>query len=112
MVVSSDTTDLLSPIEPPKKSSSKYFRWVAAKKKNKFSIVEIEKTAMILQAMGKALLRNSGLSHDGPLSPSASGHADDFGRSEGGEAVHECDAELDFCGLAVGGEPLERHWSE
>ena len=33
--------------------------------------------------------------------PSASGHANDLGRSEGREAVHESDADLDFCGLTV-----------
>jgi hypothetical protein len=37
-----------------------------------------------------------------PLSPSGSGHANDLGRSEGREAVHERDAYLDFCSLAVG----------
>lgn len=36
-----------------------------------------------------------------PLSPPSSFHADDLGRSEGREAVHECNADLDFGGLAV-----------
>ncbi len=37
-----------------------------------------------------------------PLSPSGSGHADDLGRSEGREAVHQGDAYLDFRSLTVG----------
>ena len=37
-----------------------------------------------------------------PLSPSGSGHADDLGGAEGVEAVDECDADVDFGGLAVG----------
>lgn len=44
-----------------------------------------------------------------PLSPSGSGHADDLGRSEGREAVHQGDAYLDFRSLTVwvsGGDTL------
>ena len=37
-----------------------------------------------------------------PLSPLGSGDAFDLGGAECIEAVHECDADLDFCGLAVG----------
>ena len=37
-----------------------------------------------------------------PLSPSGSGRADDLGGAEGIEAVDECDADVDFGGLAVG----------
>lgn len=37
-----------------------------------------------------------------PLSPAASGHAFDLGGAEFVEAVHECDADVDFGGLAVG----------
>lgn len=37
-----------------------------------------------------------------PLSPSRSGHADDLGGAESIEAVDECDADVDFGGLAVG----------
>ena len=36
-----------------------------------------------------------------PLSPLASGHANDLGGAEGVEAVHKVDADLDFGGLAV-----------
>jgi len=36
------------------------------------------------------------------LSPLASAHTNDPGRSRGREAVHQCDADLDFGGLAVG----------
>ena len=48
-----------------------------------------------------ALLRNSGLRHDFPLSPLASCHANDLGGAEGVEAVDEGDADLDFGGLTV-----------
>jgi hypothetical protein len=37
-----------------------------------------------------------------PLSPLTLCHADDLGGAKGVEAVHECDADLDFGGLAVG----------
>ena len=37
-----------------------------------------------------------------PLSPLASGHANDFGGAECVEAVDEGNADLDFGGLAVG----------
>jgi hypothetical protein len=47
------------------------------------------------------MLQNGSLRRDSPLSPPGSGHADDFGGAEGVEAVHECDAELDFGDLAV-----------
>ena len=36
-----------------------------------------------------------------PLSPWGSGHANDLGGAEGREAVHLCDADLDFSGLPV-----------
>ena len=36
-----------------------------------------------------------------PPSPSGSGRADDLGGAEGIEAVDECDAKVDFGGLAV-----------
>jgi hypothetical protein len=36
-----------------------------------------------------------------PLSPLSSGDAHDPGGAEGREAVHECDADLDFSSLAV-----------
>ena len=49
----------------------------------------------------QALLRDSGLRHDFPLSPLASWHANDLGGAEGVEAVDEGDADLDFGGLAV-----------
>ena len=37
-----------------------------------------------------------------PLSPSGSGHAQDLGGAERIEAVQECNADVDFGGLAVG----------
>ena len=37
-----------------------------------------------------------------PLFPLRSGHTDDLGGAEGGEAVHDGDADVDFGGLAVG----------
>ena len=37
------------------------------------------------------------------LSPMGSGHANGLGGGEGVAAVDEGDADLDFCGLAVGG---------
>ena len=37
-----------------------------------------------------------------PLSLSGSGHADDLSGAECVEAIHECDAEMDFGGLAIG----------
>ena len=47
-----------------------------------------------------------------PLTPLMSCRTDDLGGAEGFEAVHEGNADVDFCGLSVGGEPLTRHWSE
>ena len=38
---------------------------------------------------------------DAPLSPLGSGHAFDLGSAECIETVHECNADLDFGGLAV-----------
>lgn len=37
-----------------------------------------------------------------PLTPLTSCHPNDLGGAEGVEAVHECDADVDFGGLAVG----------
>ena len=48
-----------------------------------------------------ALLRNSSLRRDGPFPPLTSCHADDLGGAAGVESVHECDAYVDFGGLAV-----------
>lgn len=39
---------------------------------------------------------------EGPLSRGLSGDGLDLGPAEGREAVHDCDADLDFGGLAVG----------
>ena len=39
---------------------------------------------------------------EGPLSRGSSGDRLDLGPAEGREAVHDCDADLDFGGLAVG----------
>ncbi len=59
-----------------------------------------------------ALLQKAALRRDFPFPPGTSGDADDLGGVEGVEAVHESDADVDLGGLTVGGEPLERHWSE
>ncbi len=45
-------------------------------------------------------MRKSRLRHDSPFARRYQS-ADDLGRSEGREAVHQCDADLDFGGLAV-----------
>ncbi|KPP97538.1 MAG: hypothetical protein HLUCCA12_18220 [Rhodobacteraceae bacterium HLUCCA12] len=37
-----------------------------------------------------------------PLTPLMSCHTDDLGGAEGVEAVHEGNADVDFCGLSVG----------
>ena len=52
--------------------------------------------------MQVALLRNSRLRSDFPLPRLGLSHANDLGRAEGREAVHQCDADLDFGGLAIG----------
>ncbi len=49
-----------------------------------------------------ALLRNSCLRRDAPLSPLSSAHTDCLGFAECVAAVHPCDADPGFCGLAVG----------
>lgn len=49
----------------------------------------------------RALLRYSRLREGLPFTPLASCHALNFGGAEGVEAVHESNAEVDFCGLTV-----------
>lgn len=49
----------------------------------------------------RALLRNSRLRRDCTFHHCSSGHAYDLDGVEGVEAVHECDTEVDFGGLAV-----------